>query len=71
VVRLGHTTFFQRARRKLGVTDSAGIAGPSLTGIADAGGVAESSATANGGHPNPEKNLSEGVTPHYGVAFPE
>jgi NAD+ kinase len=71
VVRLGHTTFFQRARRKLGVTDSAGIAGPSLTGIADAGGVAESPATANGGHPNPEKNLSEGVTPHYGVAFPE
>jgi NAD+ kinase len=26
VVRLGHTTFYQRARRKLGITDSAGIA---------------------------------------------
>jgi NAD+ kinase len=26
VVRLGHTSFYQRARRKLGITDSAGVA---------------------------------------------
>jgi NAD+ kinase len=55
VVRLGHTTFYQRARRKLGITDSAGIAGPSLTGIADAGGVAESPADADGDRSNTEK----------------
>ena len=31
VVRLGHTSFYQRARRKLRITDSAEIDGPDLT----------------------------------------